>query len=82
MSVTSKIDQANLIFNCNFYCHLKGFPFYTLGRFSQDACTSATQLTGTCVIKGECTDLGGTSSGGCGSANTNQATCCIGEIPF
>jgi hypothetical protein len=55
------------------------FPFYTLGRFSNDVCTGTNQLTGTCVISGSCTDLGGVGSGSCASANTRQATCCVSK---
>lgn len=55
------------------------FPFYTLGRFSQDVCTGTNSLIGTCVLGGECDDLGGTSTGqsACSGANTRQASCCI-----
>ncbi|CAO1389576.1 unnamed protein product [Diamesa hyperborea] len=61
--------------------HRKGkfFPFYTLGRFSRESCVGSNQLMGTCVISGECDELGGTSAGraACSGANTKQATCCV-----
>ncbi|XP_070501537.1 uncharacterized protein [Chironomus tepperi] len=55
------------------------FPFYTLGRFSQDVCVGSNSLTGTCMLKGQCNDLGGTLTGttSCSQANTPQASCCI-----
>lgn len=57
----------------------KDFPFYTLGRFSQDVCTGTNNLIGTCVLRGQCNDLGGTQTGAaaCSQSNTFQAACCI-----
>lgn len=55
------------------------FPFYTLGRFSQDVCVAVNQLTGTCVINGACSDMGGIPAGSCPGAGTTQATCCVGK---
>ncbi|XP_064541255.1 uncharacterized protein LOC135430497 [Drosophila montana] len=52
------------------------FPFYTIGRFSNDICLGNNLLMGTCVINGECTDNNGVAAGSC-STITNQAICCI-----
>lgn len=52
------------------------FPFYTIGRFVNSQCAASNSLTGTCVLKGECSDAGGFSSGSC-STVTAQATCCV-----
>lgn len=53
-----------------------GFPFYTIGRFSNDLCRGNNLLIGTCQINGECTDNNGVAAGSCSSI-TNQAVCCI-----
>lgn len=55
------------------------FPFYTIGRFSNDVCTGTNSLVGTCLLGKQCDDLGGTSTGttSCSQTNTNQAACCI-----
>ncbi|XP_026847597.1 uncharacterized protein LOC6600581 [Drosophila persimilis] len=56
--------------------HARWFPFYTIGRFSNDICTGNNLLLGTCVIAGECTDNSGVAAGSC-STITTQAICCI-----
>ncbi|TDG53067.1 hypothetical protein AWZ03_000610 [Drosophila navojoa] len=52
------------------------FPFYTIGRFSNDICLGNNLLMGTCMINGECKDNNGVAAGSC-STITNQAVCCI-----
>ncbi|EDV96211.1 uncharacterized protein LOC6556541 [Drosophila grimshawi] len=52
------------------------FPFYTIGRFSNDICRGNNLLMGTCAIRGECTDNNGVAAGSC-STITSQAVCCI-----
>ncbi|XP_055376739.1 uncharacterized protein LOC129608957 [Condylostylus longicornis] len=52
------------------------FPFYTIGRFSNDLCIGKNLMSGTCVIKGECSDNGGVATGSC-STITKQAVCCV-----
>ncbi|XP_034483153.1 uncharacterized protein LOC117788479 [Drosophila innubila] len=52
------------------------FPFYTIGRFSNDICRGNNLLIGTCQINGECKDNNGVAAGSCSSI-TNQAVCCI-----
>ncbi|KAH8257033.1 hypothetical protein KR038_001735 [Drosophila bunnanda] len=56
--------------------HPRWFPFYTIGRFSNDICTGNNLLLGTCVINGECSDNSGVAAGSCSSI-TSQAICCI-----
>ncbi|XP_034657705.1 uncharacterized protein LOC117894642 [Drosophila subobscura] len=56
--------------------HPRWFPFYTIGRFSNDICTGNNLLLGTCVISGECSDNSGVGAGSC-STITSQAICCI-----
>lgn len=58
-----------------------GFPFYTVGRFENAICVGSNQLTGTCVLKGQCDDLGGTQTGNsaCSGSRSKQAQCCICE---
>ncbi|EDX09783.1 uncharacterized protein LOC6737360 [Drosophila simulans] len=56
--------------------HPRWFPFYTIGRFSNDICVGNNLLLGTCVINGECTDNSGVAAGSCSSI-TAQAICCI-----
>lgn len=56
-----------------------GFPFYTIGRFQNEVCTGKNNLYGTCMVRGECTDNGGVSAGGCSSV-TSQAVCCICKL--
>ncbi|KAH8364232.1 hypothetical protein KR084_004434 [Drosophila pseudotakahashii] len=56
--------------------HPRWFPFYTIGRFSNDICTGNNLLLGTCVINGECSDNSGVAAGSCSSI-TAQAICCI-----
>ncbi|CAD7082002.1 unnamed protein product [Hermetia illucens] len=55
------------------------FPFYTIGRFVNEVCTGANQMLGTCVIRGECSDGGGVSTGSCNSI-TSQAVCCVYQL--
>ncbi|XP_055610083.1 uncharacterized protein LOC129757023 [Uranotaenia lowii] len=52
------------------------FPFYTIGRIANIPCRATNGLTGTCLIRGQCSDNAGLAGGTC-STNTNQATCCI-----
>ncbi|XP_055535733.1 uncharacterized protein LOC129724676 [Wyeomyia smithii] len=52
------------------------FPFYTIGRIANVPCLATNGLTGTCLIRGECSDNGGLFGGSC-STLTNQATCCL-----
>ncbi|KAJ6642074.1 hypothetical protein Bhyg_07020 [Pseudolycoriella hygida] len=52
------------------------FPFYTIGRFPNTACTGINDLTGTCVLAGECKDAGGIATGTC-TTLTVQAVCCV-----
>ncbi|XP_017840026.2 uncharacterized protein LOC108597920 [Drosophila busckii] len=52
------------------------FPFYTIGRFSNDLCLGNNLLMGTCMINGECKDNKGVAAGQCSSI-TQQAVCCI-----
>ncbi|XP_022218497.1 uncharacterized protein LOC111071456 [Drosophila obscura] len=56
--------------------HPRWFPFYTIGRFSNDICVGNNLLLGTCVIDGECSDNNGVAAGSC-STITAQAICCI-----
>lgn len=60
----------------SYFARLAGFPFYTIGRFSNDLCRGNNLLIGTCQINGECTDNNGVAAGSCSSI-TNQAVCCI-----
>ncbi|XP_055913510.1 uncharacterized protein LOC129947103 [Eupeodes corollae] len=52
------------------------FPFYTIGRFTNDVCTGTNSMKGTCQVRGECMDGGGITAGSCSSITT-QAVCCV-----
>lgn len=79
-STTSSIPVTIVSIN-TFIIERSGFPFYTVGRFENAICVGSNQLTGTCVLKGQCDDLGGTQTGNfaCSGSKSKQAQCCICE---
>jgi len=78
--ISSTVKPVDNSVEVNQTNHRKGrfdfFPFYTIGRFPNTACTGINDLTGTCVLAGECTDAGGIATGSC-TTLTFQAVCCV-----
>ena len=47
---------------------------FSVVKFPNDVCSSASNLNGTCYTASECTSLGGTASGSCASS---FGVCCV-----
>ncbi|XP_036336598.1 uncharacterized protein LOC118746796 [Rhagoletis pomonella] len=77
--IESAMSTKDMLQNHSHSRSPRWFPFYTIGRFANDVCTGANQLSGTCVVRGECSDNGGVAAGTCTTVTT-QAVCCIYQL--
>ena len=61
-------------------CLTSGLPspvgLFSVVQFPNDACSTGSGLTGTCVTSSECNTRAGTADGSCASG---FGVCCLGE---